>query len=602
MLAARAGTTQPSIARIEAGRVTPGIPTLERIAEALGLELVVRLNTEQLDALRAEVARAGETLLQALDRIAPEVVGRQNRTPVVDGIEAHLGALLTLHYDGHPWARLLVAFIAHRFRPQRSVAESLIGESFRDFRRARDRRGMGYVAWVRGQAALGRGDLRKAQQSWETARGYLPGDSPADRIDELSLANSALGAYATGDLDECSEIAQRAVVLARLRRNHAAEGLGLVYLAFVALNRGDFERAERFCAEGHEAFDRAAPEDRVPRSVVHTCLGTLHSLRGGLELAKGEFAAATLGADEWFVVIARAVRAEMLAGADPAMADEDSRFVLGWARETKDAWWRTWAERGLGIGARARGELDASRQILEGIEDLNPLERGRTLLALGETCADLDDLGAAESALNEAGEIFRSRGARYWEVRALLQLARARPLQRPRLIAAAQSKSSEDAAYHRLFVSASGQLAIRLEEPRGILVDGVAVQFRSRPARELLYRLAGEGQVPAPQLAAILWPGSPPKHQLARLRTALWDARRSLGSQAWRVLRNQGDVVFDLSGAELIGSATAREPVAGRPDQGGAKGSVNTADALDDDGTGDRQCGAEPEQEVVAGG
>ncbi|HEX9864129.1 MAG TPA: helix-turn-helix transcriptional regulator [Acidimicrobiia bacterium] len=40
-LAVRMGTTQPTIARLEAGGVTPSLDTLHRAADALGLELVV---------------------------------------------------------------------------------------------------------------------------------------------------------------------------------------------------------------------------------------------------------------------------------------------------------------------------------------------------------------------------------------------------------------------------------------------------------------------------------------------------------------------------------------------------------------------------------
>ena len=42
-LAARIGSTQPALARLEAGGVTPSLDTLDRIAQALGLELVVDL-------------------------------------------------------------------------------------------------------------------------------------------------------------------------------------------------------------------------------------------------------------------------------------------------------------------------------------------------------------------------------------------------------------------------------------------------------------------------------------------------------------------------------------------------------------------------------
>ena len=42
-LASRIGSTQPAVARLEAGGVTPSLATLRRIAAALGLELVVDL-------------------------------------------------------------------------------------------------------------------------------------------------------------------------------------------------------------------------------------------------------------------------------------------------------------------------------------------------------------------------------------------------------------------------------------------------------------------------------------------------------------------------------------------------------------------------------
>jgi len=46
-LAARVGSTQPAIARLEAGGVTPNLATLRRIAAALSLELVVQLRTRR---------------------------------------------------------------------------------------------------------------------------------------------------------------------------------------------------------------------------------------------------------------------------------------------------------------------------------------------------------------------------------------------------------------------------------------------------------------------------------------------------------------------------------------------------------------------------
>lgn len=40
-LAVRMETTQPAVARLEAGGVTPSLDTLRRVADALGLELII---------------------------------------------------------------------------------------------------------------------------------------------------------------------------------------------------------------------------------------------------------------------------------------------------------------------------------------------------------------------------------------------------------------------------------------------------------------------------------------------------------------------------------------------------------------------------------
>jgi len=42
-LALRIGSTQPAVARLEAGGVSPSLDTLRRIADALGFELIVEL-------------------------------------------------------------------------------------------------------------------------------------------------------------------------------------------------------------------------------------------------------------------------------------------------------------------------------------------------------------------------------------------------------------------------------------------------------------------------------------------------------------------------------------------------------------------------------
>ena len=49
-LATRIRSTQPAVARLEAGGVMPNLDTLHRIAEALGLELIVDLRRARRSA------------------------------------------------------------------------------------------------------------------------------------------------------------------------------------------------------------------------------------------------------------------------------------------------------------------------------------------------------------------------------------------------------------------------------------------------------------------------------------------------------------------------------------------------------------------------
>ncbi|MGH2727909.1 MAG: helix-turn-helix domain-containing protein [Actinomycetota bacterium] len=57
-LARRIGSTQPAVARLEAGGVAPTIETLERIAAALGLELAMRFSNASRAAKSAGSSRA----------------------------------------------------------------------------------------------------------------------------------------------------------------------------------------------------------------------------------------------------------------------------------------------------------------------------------------------------------------------------------------------------------------------------------------------------------------------------------------------------------------------------------------------------------------
>jgi transcriptional regulator with XRE-family HTH domain len=72
-LAARAGTSQSAIARIERGRQIPSVETLQRILRACGLELELRIaerDTTQDSAILASLALAPDERLEQLEESA----------------------------------------------------------------------------------------------------------------------------------------------------------------------------------------------------------------------------------------------------------------------------------------------------------------------------------------------------------------------------------------------------------------------------------------------------------------------------------------------------------------------------------------------------
>ena len=57
--------------------------------------------------------------------------------------------------------------------------------------------------------------------------------------------------------------------------------------------------------------------------------------------------------------------------------------------------------------------------------------------------------------------------------------------------------------------------------------------------------------MPADQITAWLWPGRDPSRQTSNLSTATYDARRALGSEAWRLQRRGKSLWLDRDGADI---------------------------------------------------
>lgn len=485
--------------------------------------------------------------LSELDGLAPTILsGGRPEIRLAESIDD----LLSTNLRGHPWSRLVVAAALWGVRGDLDQVNKLLVSSLRGFTRLGDVTGQGYVAFVRGNVELGRGRLSEAARWWGRSRDLLQNRAP---VEEAAIGNLALGAYDSGDLRGAVSLAEESLALARLRANWRTEAMVLAYLGFFHLNTGDFERAETALLRGLDAFAALEnPEDAQEAPVCHMALGALHALRGEEQKAADEFERSRRRAEEtsfpWFGALALAVRAEFLAHVDPRKSLADARQATSELKNMRDTWFQTWAMRAAGVASREAGDSEAAIQILHGVLDgpLNPIERARTLLAMGETLL-ANRRADAPGPLTEACDMFRSFGMDYWLARGLMVLARALPKSSRPLRREFRSLLREDPAYLRL---ASSNLRIQMLGNPGIFTDSGKIGFKTHRAEALVYALviASERGLHWEELASRLWADVSSKRASSRLRTALWDARRALGPDAWRLERVKDIIRFDSQG------------------------------------------------------
>ncbi len=79
------------------------------------------------------------------------------------------------------------------------------------------------------------------------------------------------------------------------------------------------------------------------------------------------------------------------------------------------------------------------------------------------------------------------------------------------------------------------------------------VRFATRHAQLALYLLAiaGPEGIPTEEMIDTLWHGVVPRRAAASVRTMLWQIRRTLDQEAWRLRRSRGIVLFELDGVQL---------------------------------------------------
>ena len=492
-------------------------------------------------------------LVAELDRIAVTLIGdgRPERlAPRIAGLDDD-------ELDGHPWAAVVVAAAlqADTGGTDPRIDQFLMAADDAFWRDA-DERGLGYVAFVRGSRALGRGNLIDAAAWWHQAREYL-GDEGGP-LNELALAHLGLAEYHYGHLGEALRVTEQALALARRRRNRRGEGLSLLYLAFFALWAGEFTRAETLFTTARTVYGEIPdPLERFESPLVEAGLAALRALRRQRMGAEALFDSALEASEalhtEWFTAIIRALRAELCASWNPARSIADAHTAIDFLEGVmRDEWWCRWARRALALADLHAGNLRAAHQgLTELLQDrLNPIERVWTLLPLAECRWRSGDTAAALDLLHQSAVLADDSGSRYLQARAVCLLAEVDAENRQAWRTRALTLMDRDPAYRVLLTSSTPLRVDAFGRGRIMLADKPA-KFATRHAEAAVFilALAGTDGVNAETLAEHLWPNVASSVWPGRVRTLLWQIRRALGDEAWRLERDGPIVRLDLAGA-----------------------------------------------------
>lgn len=329
---------------------------------------------------------------------------------------------------------------------------------------------------------------------------------------------------------------------------------------------GDFTALDELLSSA-PAFSGTGPwPDEIAAQVVfqRSLGGVLASLRGNRDDAERDFfdALALSGGQpvDEARVIAYSLRAAFASDGEPERALDD----VGRARQLSSAVGNSElaavASIGEGWALSELGQLEEAASVLQDATENLPDSLGRSVaqLRLAEVELMMGDRASARSSVDTARETFLKAEARYWGARAVLLTGAIDRDRGGRWLKLARELALPDPAYERLFLP-EGMLSIELSAKSAVRRDGVPVVFLTRHAEAAVRLLAMSGPegMSIQRIADIFWPGVPPDRQRARLRTLLWQARNSLGADAWRLQRQHDLVALDTSGVDVHGSITA---------------------------------------------
>ena len=487
-------------------------------------------------------------------------------------------AVQTSTLRGRPWARLAVAAALVAHDPRNPNALASIRAARRTFRTRGDQVGNGYASYVDGTRHLGLGQHHLAADCWREVRELLGDHGP---VSANALAHLSLAAYHAGDPAEAASVADEAVGLARIRLDRRGEGRALVYRSLADLALGDLERCYAATLAADVTFSElTAPEDLFEWPLVPLGRIAVHGYRGQYEaaMAAADEASrrAALVGTLWYEGIALAVRAEFCAPADPGRAVADARRALQILRATGDRWWENTALRALGTATALAGHPAGARRLLEEAMHTSPspFERARCALALAGVLVEAGELVAARQLLDGCLSMFRSAGSKVVLCQALRLLATIAPQQAIAYRTEARNVSTNDLAFLLLlgagWPEATTQITVRCAEPGAIQIDGEEVTFMTANARRGLTILAlhGEAGLHQEELSEHLWPGAPALRAGQRMRTLLWQMRKALGGEAWRLQRLGQVILLDPTNVavDILATIAEAEALMDNPD------------------------------------
>lgn len=290
----------------------------------------------------------------------------------------------------------------------------------------------------------------------------------------------------------------------------------------------------------------------------------LASLRGQRDVAEKEFAAALAPSGGQAVdearVVAYSMRAALASEGLPDRALEDVQRSRELSAALGKQELAAVSAIGEGWAYSELGQLDQAAQVLQAasVELSGNLGRSVARLRLAEVQLRMGDRASARATVDVARTTFLEAEARYWGARAVLLTGAIDRDRGGRWLKLARELALPDPAYDRLFLP-EGSLTINVSSSASVLRDGVPIEFLTRHAEAAvrLLAMAGPNGMSSQKLIDVFWPGIPEERQRARLRTLLWQARNSLGADAWRVQRQRDLIAFDASGVDVSGSVTA---------------------------------------------